>query len=126
MRPSTARAQWSTSSTSRAITRGSRRSPKASTSVAAVEDVAPKGQLLLIDASSTHRLMMGNGLRASAWTVMESSSGTEALRLLRRETFDVVICDLKLPDMDGMAVLGKIRETDGTLPVVMTIDKEDD
>jgi adenylate cyclase len=85
-----------------------------------------RGQLLLVDDSNMPRLMMANGLKAAGWGVKECASGAEALRLLRRETFDTVVCDLAMPEMDGFVVLAKAKEADPTLPVVVMLDREDD
>jgi len=70
-------------------------------------------------------VLLGNGLRGSGWDVKEAAGGQEALRLLQRETFDVVVCDAAMPDVDGFQVLGAIKKSDPTLPLVMLIDKED-
>jgi CheY-like chemotaxis protein len=41
--------------------------------------------------------------------VVAASDGSEAVRLARQSTFDVVICDLRLPGMDGYEVVRRIR-----------------
>jgi len=42
--------------------------------------------------------------------VVTASNGDEALRLLRRETFDVVLSDQRMPGMSGTELLGRVRE----------------
>ena len=86
---------------------------------------APKGLVLLVDDAGAARVLLGNGLRASGWNVKEAAGGQEALRQLQRETFDVVVCDAGMPEVDGFQVLAEIKKSDPTLPFVMLIDKED-
>ena len=45
--------------------------------------------------------------------------GGVALELLERQVFDVVLLDLKMPVLDGLETLGRIRRTDSRLPVVL-------
>ncbi len=49
----------------------------------------------------------------------EASSGAAGLELISKNTYDVVLIDIRLPDMDGLALLEEIRSKHGTLPVVM-------
>jgi len=46
-------------------------------------------------------------------------SGEEGLNILKKETFDVVLLDIKLPGMSGLEVLKNIRDNYKNLPVVM-------
>ena len=47
------------------------------------------------------------------------ATGEESLEILKRETFDVVLLDIKLPGMSGLEVLKNIRDNYKSLPVVM-------
>ena len=47
------------------------------------------------------------------------ASGEEALAILKRDVFDVVLLDIKLPGMSGLEVLKNIRDIHKNLPVVM-------
>jgi two-component system invasion response regulator UvrY len=49
----------------------------------------------------------------------EASSGDEAIALIRREKFDVVLLDISMPDKNGIDCLRVIRQTHPTLPVLM-------
>jgi len=57
--------------------------------------------------------------------VAEAGSGTEAVRLAALQCPDVVLLDLELPDMDGLAVLRRIRESDARLPILVVTMHQD-
>jgi DNA-binding NarL/FixJ family response regulator len=55
----------------------------------------------------------------------EAASGAEALRRAAERDVDVVLLDLELPDMDGLAVLRRMREIDARLPVLVVTMHQD-
>jgi DNA-binding response OmpR family regulator len=57
---------------------------------------------------------------AGRYEMAFASSGSEALAELESFNPDVLVLDLRLPDTDGVALLQRIRETRGSLPVVVT------
>ena len=66
------------------------------------------------DLQTTLKSVLKNKYRATA-----VSSGLEGLSELKNHAFDLVISDIKMPVMDGLEVLKKIKEIDPTLPVIM-------
>ncbi len=66
-------------------------------------------------------MLAGDGVEV----VAEAGSGAEAVRLAVEQVPDVVLLDLELPDMDGLAVLRLIRETDARLPVLVVTMHQD-
>ncbi|HJU37846.1 MAG TPA: response regulator transcription factor [Gaiellaceae bacterium] len=64
-------------------------------------------------------------LRKDGFTVRMTASGREALSLVGSEAPSLVVLDLMLPDLDGMEVCRRIRET-STLPVLMLTARDDD
>ena len=68
--------------------------------------------------------MVREGLRSmltgdGVLVIGEAGTGAEAVRLTAEQRPDVVLLDLELPDMDGLGVLGRIRETDARVPVLV-------
>ena len=54
-------------------------------------------------------------------TVAKSTNGTDGLRAIRQQDFDIVLLDMKLPDMDGMQILKTVlEEKPGLCIIVMT------
>lgn len=66
-------------------------------------------------------MLAGDGVEVIA----EAASGAEAIRLVAALSPDVVLLDLELPDMDGLAVLGRIRARDAGLPVLVITMHQD-
>lgn len=60
------------------------------------------------------RLLDRHGIRVTV-----ASSGAEAIRLLGEQPFDLVLSDYQMPEMDGLELLGHVRETHPALPVVI-------
>ena len=58
-------------------------------------------------------------------TIISTASGREALEYLRSETFDCVLLDLGLPDMDGLDVLAQMRRSTARTVVVSARRGED-
>ncbi|MCJ7705369.1 MAG: response regulator, partial [Desulfobacterales bacterium] len=53
------------------------------------------------------------------YRVLGAESGREALEVLQRESIDLILLDVNMPDMDGLAVLRKIKEQDDEMDVIM-------
>jgi two-component system cell cycle response regulator len=79
------------------------------------------GHILVVDDHRTTRLKLSLGLRQQGHTVGEAENGVLALEKLRSESFDLVLLDIIMPEMDGYQVLGRMKE-DKTLrdiPVIV-------
>jgi two-component system KDP operon response regulator KdpE len=78
-------------------------------------------KILIVDDEDLVRNYVRRALLSRGWTVSERSDGAAALVLLETETFDAVICDLKMPDMRGEEVIRRIRARNpGTKLIVIT------
>lgn len=84
------------------------------------------GKILVVDDDSTALLLMRAALRKSGFDATMASSGAEALRLFRTESFDVVMLDVSMPEMSGYEVCVALRqEADASLPIVMVTGMDD-
>ena len=78
-----------------------------------------KSRILVIDDESAIRDSMRMILEYEGYEFLGASSGQEGLALVERETPDLVFLDIKMPGLDGLEVLPRIRAVDESLPVVM-------
>ncbi|GAB3214314.1 SpoIIE family protein phosphatase [Marinactinospora thermotolerans] len=76
--------------------------------------------VLVVDDTLTKRYVYSTWLRRSGHTVLEASSGGEALRELAEREIDLVVLDVRLPDMSGFEVCERIKADPATaaLPVL--------
>ena len=77
-------------------------------------------KVLLVDDSRTIRNIQKNVLSQLGHNdTLEAADGVEALKVLADTRPDLVLIDWNMPNMDGITLVGKIRETDKTLPLMM-------
>ena len=81
--------------------------------------MARKPDILLVDDDERLRNVVGKVLAAGGHRVVTASSGQEALETLNQETVALVVSDVRLPDLNGIALLKGIRELRPETEVVM-------
>ena len=69
--------------------------------------------ILIVDDSVSIRQSVRFILEQSGYTVAEAADGQEGLIRLGEQKADLVITDVNMPNMDGLTMVRKIRETDG-------------
>jgi DNA-binding response OmpR family regulator len=67
-------------------------------------------RILMVDDEAAIRLTLGTMLTRAGYDVMSAGNGEEAIELLERQTFDLLLVDLKMPGMDGMQVVAAARK----------------
>jgi adenylate cyclase len=85
------------------------------------------GSILVVDDDPIVRALLSRALRADGHEVQTADNGTQALAVLERARVDVVLLDIVMPDLDGIAVLDRIK-TDSRLqhlPVIMISGVDD-
>ncbi len=68
-----------------------------------------KGKILVIDDEDIVRLSCSRTLVPEGYELKMANNGAEGLKLLEEESFDLVLTDLKMPNMDGIEVLANIK-----------------
>ena len=84
-----------------------------------VPDVGREPRLLLVDDERPVREILARYARACGFDVTVCSNGREALAVLERDSVDVALVDLRMPDLDGLQVLRAIRQKDPHCQVVL-------
>ena len=80
--------------------------------------------LLMIEDDQRLAGMVKEYLSSNSMQVIHAATATEGLALLKRETFDLLLLDLMLPDGDGLALCGQIRKQ-SSLPIIMLTARGD-
>ncbi len=78
-----------------------------------------KGRVLIIDDEDIVRVSCQRILVPEGYEVRSTKSAAEGFSLLAQEPVDVVLTDLKMPDIDGMQVLKKVKEGWPDIEVIM-------
>jgi two-component system chemotaxis response regulator CheY len=77
-------------------------------------------KILLVDDSRTIRNIQKNTLKSLGYTdILEASDGLEALNYVSKERPGLILVDWNMPNMDGITLIKKVRETDKALPIIM-------
>ena len=75
-------------------------------------------RVLIVEDNEINANILKNFLHKWEVNVKEATHGIQALELLKYHTFDLVMMDLEMPEMDGYTTIRKIRETNSELPVI--------
>jgi DNA-binding NtrC family response regulator len=76
-------------------------------------------RILVVDDELLIRDLLYDFFAAKEWDVMVADGGFRAMDFLKNQRFDVVLTDLKMPDMNGLELTEKIRSLYGDLPVII-------
>jgi len=78
-------------------------------------------RILIVDDSKLARMVMMSSLRRIRpdWGVVEATSAQEALEATAKGGFDIALVDFNMPDMDGLALISKMRQTDKAIPIAV-------
>ncbi len=75
--------------------------------------------LLIIDDEANVLYALEKGLRSEGLKIVTASTGKAGIEAVKTHSPDVVICDIRLPDMSGLDVFARLREIDHRLPVIL-------
>jgi DNA-binding response OmpR family regulator len=78
-------------------------------------------KILIVDDERNIRLMLRTALEPEGYVVEEAADGREALEMIERSSPDLVVLDLNMPVMDGMAVLERLDAKVGLRPRVIVL-----
>ncbi len=78
-----------------------------------------KKKVLLVDDDANGLKSYRRRLRKNPWHIFLAQSGIEALELLQKEDIDLVVTDIKMPEMHGVELISEIRKTSKTIPIIV-------
>lgn len=81
--------------------------------------------LLIVDDHKQITSILSDYAKKEGYTVMIANDGKEALSLFSRNTFDLVLLDVMMPEMDGFQVCREIRKT-SSVPIIMVTARGED
>lgn len=83
------------------------------------------GRILVVDDEGPVREVLTEYFATEGYDVESATSGLEALNAIRGGRADLVLLDVRMPGLDGVQVLRRIRELTNSLPVIMVTANED-
>jgi two-component system OmpR family response regulator len=87
--------------------------------------MSERPKVLVIDDEPGVRDLISEALSLSEINPVSAADGLEALSFLRREKFDLLILDINMPKLDGLALLEKLRSEGMSVPVLMLSARAD-
>ncbi len=76
-------------------------------------------RILIVDDEKKIRHILSIMLKLKGYHVQEAENGKQALMRLEKESFDVIITDLRMPEMDGFQLLEQVKSSDSPIPVIV-------
>lgn len=84
-----------------------------------IASAGPPIQVLVVDNDAAHAEAMADSLRSIGFACSVATNGREGVEELERKSFEIVITDLKMPDIGGLEVLAKAKELQPDAEVVL-------
>lgn len=75
--------------------------------------------ILVVDDELLIRDLLYDFFNNQGWKIAVAENGAKALELLQVQSFDLVLSDIKMPELDGLSLTTRLRETHPDLPVIL-------
>ena len=75
--------------------------------------------LLVVDDEILIRDLLYDFFSGQGWSIAVAENGEKALEILKNRKVDLILSDIKMPEMDGLALAARVRETNPKIPVVL-------
>jgi|YelNatPaOPRAMG01_1025707.scaffolds.fasta_scaffold05238_7 two-component system chemotaxis response regulator CheY len=86
---------------------------------------ADKRKVLVVDDSPVVRSFHSNILKSAGFRVDNASDGAEALEKALSRDYNLILCDINMPNMDGIAFLRRYREEGKETPTIIITTQEE-
>ena len=77
------------------------------------------GKILIVDDNKDMQFLLSNILREEGYEIFSAGNGNRAIEIVKRNEPDLVLLDIRLPGMDGLQILEKVRKIDKDIIVIM-------
>jgi two-component system response regulator HydG len=78
-----------------------------------------KERILVVDDEQSHRTMLKAVLTKEGYDISEADDGISAVKAVESESFDLILMDIRMTDMDGIEAMGQIKKMSPSIPVIM-------
>ncbi len=80
-----------------------------------------KRSVLLVEDNETYRKAVRLAMEVAGFTILEAENGKRGLELIKMQTPAIVLCDIHMPEMDGLALLSEVKKDPAlsTVPIIM-------
>ncbi len=78
-----------------------------------------KNRIFVVDDEEALRTVLGSELEGEGYIVQMAGDGDEAIEVLEKNTFDLILLDIKMPTVDGFEVLKFVKQHQPTTKVIM-------
>jgi CheY-like chemotaxis protein len=75
--------------------------------------------ILVVDDEPVERSLLATILRGGGHAVVEAPDGRQGLRALERDRFDLILCDLFMPETDGLELIREVRRRQLSIKVIV-------
>ena len=77
-----------------------------------------KRRALIVDDQEAYRIFLRDIFERNSYNVLTASGGTQALELAGMNTFDIIVTDMVMPDMEGREFIARLRAGGSKVPIV--------
>lgn len=78
-----------------------------------------KGKILIVDDQYGIRVLLQEVLQKEGYNIFQAANGHQALAITREEDPDLVLLDMKIPDMDGIEILKELKKFNPKIRVII-------
>jgi DNA-binding NtrC family response regulator len=78
-----------------------------------------KPSILVVDDELLIRDLLYDFFTGQGWQISVAENGERALEILRAKKIDLILTDIKMPEMDGLTLTSRVKDTHPDLPVVI-------
>lgn len=75
-------------------------------------------KVLIVDDEKLIRWSLSRGLEGAGYAVDTAANGIDALHMIEQFKYDIVVTDLRMPGLDGIELLKRIKESEKGIPVI--------